>query len=277
MRGVVCGYIVADGGKIKRLFNKRAIISGGILLDENISTDALSKLLSIIIAQLRKKVIYIEIRNYNDYSLYQHTFEKSGFEYLRHVNYQINLAEKDAVAKRFSRSKRYQIKSSQQKGIYINETSELKDIHAFYTILEKLYKNKVRYPLFPVEFFEKLVKTSFGKLFVVKKDETIIGGIACAVFNNEVVYEWFVCGEDASYKEYYPSVMATWAGIKYGMNNDYKLFDFMGAGNPDKNYGVREFKSKFGGDLVEYGRFLHVCKPFWYKIGTVGIKILKTI
>jgi len=40
-------------------------------------------------------------------------------------------------------------------------------------------------------------------------------------------------------------------------------------------YGVRDFKSEFGGTMVEHGRFLCVCKPWLYKIGAMGVKILK--
>ena len=37
---------------------------------------------------------------------------------------------------------------------------------------------------------------------------------------------------------------------------------FGGAGKPDKPYGVRDYKLKFGGQLVNWGRFEKVHKPF---------------
>ena len=50
----------------------------------------------------------------------------------------------------------------------------------------------------------------------------------------------------------------------------------MGAGAPgDGGYGVRDFKAKFGGELVEYGRFKYVCNPVLYAIGKLGVAILK--
>ena len=49
----------------------------------------------------------------------------------------------------------------------------------------------------------------------------------------------------------------------------------VGAGEPGVPYGVRDFKSLFGGDLVEQGRFLCVCKPWLYKIGVLAVKLLK--
>ena len=49
----------------------------------------------------------------------------------------------------------------------------------------------------------------------------------------------------------------------------------MGAGTPDVEYGVRDFKAEFGGEMVEHGRFRKIAKPILYKIGILGIKMLK--
>lgn len=49
----------------------------------------------------------------------------------------------------------------------------------------------------------------------------------------------------------------------------------MGAGEPGVPYGVRDFKAEFGGQLVEHGRFIHICKPMLYRIGKLGVKFLK--
>ena len=49
----------------------------------------------------------------------------------------------------------------------------------------------------------------------------------------------------------------------------------MGAGKPGEDYGVRDFKAQFGGNLVEHGRFLHVCRPVVYWLGNKAIAFLK--
>ena len=51
----------------------------------------------------------------------------------------------------------------------------------------------------------------------------------------------------------------------------------MGAGKPDEGYGVRDFKARFGGTMVEEGRFIHVSHPVLYSIGKIGVKLLKGI
>ena len=54
--------------------------------------------------------------------------------------------------------------------------------------------------------------------------------------------------------------------IDYATKNNFQMFDFLGAGSPNKNYGVREFKSKFGGELLNHGRFIRINKKYLYKI-----------
>ena len=66
---------------------------------------------------------------------------------------------------------------------------------------------------------------------------------------------------------------------RYNVNPRFALKADLAAagisGNTDEAYGVRDFKAKFGGEEVEYGRFLCVTKPLLYKIGEFGVKLLK--
>ena len=49
----------------------------------------------------------------------------------------------------------------------------------------------------------------------------------------------------------------------------------MGAGKPNESYGVRDFKAKFGGQLVEHGRFLLILNHVLYQIGKIGVSLMK--
>ena len=79
---------------------------------------------------------------------------------------------------------------------------------------------------------------------------------------------------DSEFKDQYPSIMATLAAIEYANQNNISLFDFMGAGQPKEKYGVRDFKARFGGDLVEHGRYLKVLNPVLYAVGKLGLTIM---
>jgi len=275
--GVMCGYIIADGNVLKQYFSRRAIVPGGLLLDADISSEALHKLLQEAVKELSRKTIYIEIRNYNNYGSYKSILASTGFNYLAHMNIHVPISNLEKTLSGMNDSKRRQLKTAQRAGVIWIETTNPNDILAFYACLSHLYKTKVKTALFPLEFFQKLVGLENGKLLIVKHNETVIGGMACVLLPNNALYEWFVCGEETVEKAYYPSVVATWAGLECAVQNHLPRFDFMGAGKPDSDYGVREFKSKFGGELVEHGRFLYICKPKLYALGKWVVKKMKSL
>ncbi len=276
LKALVSGYIIAEGGRIEQFFSKRAIINGGALIASDISNDALNLLLVKLKTELQHKAIFVEFRNFHDYSSYKSVFEKIGFEYHAHLNFQIDLTSVDEVFAKLSETKKRQVKQTLKAGVSYELTHNTEDIIDFYQILSELYRNKIKLPLFPLEFFETIIKDSMGQLIVLKENAIVLGGILC-VADNKTVYEWFVCGLDKKIQNIYPSALATWAGIEHAVNLSCTRFDFMGAGKPDKEYGVRNFKARFGGNLVENGRFLYICKPFLFKIGNMAIQLRKII
>ena len=274
--GVLSGYIISDGNLIKRFLSRRAIVCGGVLMDTNISDNGLKLLLITARRKLRKKAIYLEIRNYIDYSEYKPVFESAGFRYSPHLNFHVPTLNAEKALMNLSTTRRREIKLSSKSGAVWYESKNPDDIQNYYKILQDLYKTKVKTPLYPLEFFDKLIQNPNGKLFIVKLNDRIIGGSICAVLPNRIIYEWFVCGLDGETKNVFPSTVATWAAIEYAASNGYSCFDMMGAGKPGEGYGVRDFKLKFGGELVENGRFIHVNNPVLYKIGKIAVRIMRS-
>lgn len=274
--GILSGYIISDGNIIKRYLSRRAIVCGGALLDEDVSLIALEQLLVSARKSLKRKAIYFEIRNYNNYSSYKSTFKAAGFDYSPHLNFNVLTPDRETALKQLNTTKRRDVKLSQNTGAIWNETSNTQDLIEYYEILSNLYKTRIKTPLFPFEFFQKLVLQQLGKLFIVKYEGKVIGGSVCVILPGKKIYEWFVCGMDGQIKNVYPSTVATWAAIEYTASNEYSYFDMMGAGKPDDAYGVREFKSKFGGNLIENGRFLCINNPLLFKIGKIAVSIIRS-
>jgi len=274
--GLICGYIISDGNIVKRFFSRRAIVPGGVLLNASITAEALNYLLSYAVQTLSKKSIYLEIRNYNNYDAYSSVFKRNGFQYQPHLNFHLATSSIDIALKNLNTTKRRDVKLSKKEGVVWEETIYEADIEAYYKILSTLYKTKIKIPLFPFEFFKKIVEFPHAKLFIVKHKGCVIGGSVCVLLHNRTVYEWFVCGHETAPHNTFPSTVATWAGIEYAALNGYEKFDMMGAGKPDEGYGVREFKSKFGGELVEHGRFLRIFNSQLYSLGKYIIGRLKS-
>jgi lipid II:glycine glycyltransferase (peptidoglycan interpeptide bridge formation enzyme) len=91
-----------------------------------------------------------------------------------------------------------------------------------------------------------------------------VGDVAAAVsvdlLYKDIAYGWYG-GTDREYSSYMPNELLTWHILKWGAENGYRLYDFGGAGKPEEEYGVRDFKAKFGGELVSYGRDMYVHAP----------------
>lgn len=271
LKALVCGYLVAENGLLKSYFSRRAIIPGGVLLANDISEEALELLLSELRTDLRRKAIYIELRNLHDYSAYKGVFQKAGFQYQAHLNFQIDIVDYETLWQKLSDNRKREIKISENLGAVCEEVQNEQDVNDFYLILSELYSKKLRLPIFPLEFFLKLWKSPRTNIFVVKYENKVIGGIVC-VSDRATIYEWFICGNDNNIKV---QTMATWTAIQFALVNGYKRFDFMGAGSPLKEYGVREYKSRFGAVKVEHGRFQYIFNPFIYSVMRFLVELIK--
>ena len=313
LAGVIVGYTTQSTNAIQQYFTKRAIIYGGPLLADCISATALAELLNAVsqfkvegvkfkgneneIKGERLKVkgeengkadtptftpytlhptpIYIESRNFHDYSKWRNIFEANGFAYQPHLNYHVDTTSLDQSQSRIGKHRWRYIRFSMRDGAQIVENPTIKQVRAFYTILQDLYRTKVRTPLWSWEFFERLYNVEHARYILVELDDQIVGGTACVCLPGKAVYEWYACGLDNCRDDIRPLSVAIWGEMQYAAENGYPLFDFMGAGSPDQPYGVRDFKAEFGGELVEHGRFLCVRKPLLYWIGKMGVRWLK--
>ena len=296
--GIVVGYTTKEKCKFKQHFTARSIIVGGPLLAEDISEEALHTLLSSIknLPSLqggelpglgsskrsnsgerhydqekdggRPIPIYVETRNFHDYSKWKSIFEANGFTYQPHYDIHVHCNAQHQMSERRQRELKRAIKN----GVTVAQAQSETEIRDWYQILHRLYREKVRTPLFSEEFFLQFYRNGVGKYLLVKHEGKVIGGMMCPVLDSRAIYEWYVCGLDEEYKDLSPSVVATHAAIEYAKKNGLPLFDFMGAGEPEIPYGVRDFKMEFGGELREYGRFLCIRKPLLYWIGKIGVK-----
>jgi len=325
LRGVCVGYVTKEKNPIKQYFTRRAIIIGGPALADDATDEEVVALLEAVKTKTRHlqslnsdlhetthqnasqkhaaltkntqnifycyEPIYIETRNFNDYSKWKGAFEKAGFEYKKHLNFHVDCTDKEKMWERLSENRKRQVRhvngdfkfkisfpfgtiTSNLRFDNLSVTEQ--DVREWYEILSELYRKKVKTPLLPVEFFLEFYRQKRGVYLLQKHNGKVIGGIMCPIFENRCIYEWYICGMDAEYKESHPSVMATWAAMEYANTHAIARFDVMGAGEPGVPYGVRDFKAEFGGQLVEHGRFVCVREHILYKIGTLAVKMMKS-
>lgn len=275
LKAVMVGFIQKEGGRIKQFFSRRAIVLGGPLLADDVTNEELTALLCVVKDKLKKKAIYVETRNFNDYGRWKAVFEQNGFGYEPHLNFHVNTESIEVAQSNVGKHRWRYIRISTRDGARLVESPNHSQIVAFYEILQNLYQSKVKTPLFPLEFFEKLYEQKNARFFIVELEGVVIGGSVCVCLEGRALYEWFVCGNENYRKGIRPSSVATWLGIEYAAQNGYPVFDLMGAGKPNERYGVRDFKAEFGGKLVEHGRFLWIESLLLYSIGKKIVNLIK--
>jgi len=265
---------------IKGYFSRRAIIYGGPLIAKGEDGKrALGTLLYELNKELKRKVIYVETRNFNNYSEYKDVFLENGWNYEPYLNFQISLYGKtlEDLLSAMKYNRRRQIQLSLKEGAYAKEAENTNEVIALYNILYALYEDRVKLPMPDLEFFIKLFNSSIGKVFIVKHKENIIGGSFCFYYPEHSIYTMYYCSLRNYHPKIFPTHLAILETIKFGLQNNLQKVDLMGAGKPSEEYGVRKYKSEFGGIQVEYGRFIKIYNPFLFKFGKLGLNVLKKL
>ena len=275
LRAMVVGYVTKEKSALKQFFTRRAIIIGGPLIGDYATESDVEQLLRVTASELKSQAIYIETRNFHDYSRWKSVFEANGFTYQAHLNFHVDTSSVEVVEKNLGKSRKRDIRTTIRDGVTPVLSPTIEQVREYYAILKDLYTTKVKTPLFSWHFFEQLYHTAHGRFILTEYQGKIIGGTVCVMLPGKALYEWFVCGEDGVYEHIFPSSYATYLGIRYAAENGCQIFDMMGAGKPEEAYGVRDFKARFGGEQVEHGRFICIRKSLLYKIGELGVYLLK--
>jgi serine/alanine adding enzyme len=285
IRGSLLAVLQAENHKILRYFSSGAIIRGGPLVDNSFpgKSDVLTGLLQTLIKITKGKALVIQFRNFTAQHPYLQIFHSFNFVFHDHLNLIISTQDKSSAWSGISNNRQRQINKSIKNGAVIIEQPSYEEFCEFYALLKSIYKRKIHKPLPPWSFFERFYLNSkttlFGIINLIRFEGKIVGGILCPISDKKMVHEWYVCGldEQCSAKGIYPSVLATWSAIDYAIKNNIPAFDFMGMGNPKIPYGVRDFKLRFGGTLVNYGRFERINNFPMYWIASKGYHLLKFV
>ena len=133
LRGVCVGYVTREKNAIKQYFTRRAIIIGGPAL----ANDATAEEVETLMRALRGLVvsglgapIYIETRNFNDYSPWRSAFEKAGFAYRPHLNFHMDCTDAEKMWERLSETRRRQVRKARATGVTIEKACREEDIAA---------------------------------------------------------------------------------------------------------------------------------------------------
>ena len=262
---LACMTIKIESKKFLKSLTSIAIIENAPLYeDSEQGREAAKFLIEHYNKYIKKKALYSNVKIGNNTFLVD-LYESNNYRHSISLNFEINLNRTvDEVFKSIHKSRRKNIKKAAKKGITIVEAKE-DLIQEFYRILEKTY-DTIKIPVPDISYFNSAFTfmPNNVKLFLAKYQDRFIAGRIVLVYNQKIL-DWYT-GAVSEYLNMFPNDALIWYILEWGCKNGYKIFDFGGAGVPEKEYGVREFKRRFGGELIKFDTFIKIHRPalLWF-------------
>lgn len=277
--GILVSVIQKEYSNMFGLLTARAIMFGGPLVSGD-DPNIMQQLLIEYHKQVSGKVIYSQIRNFHIPSKNEDTtILASNFKFIDHLNILVDLSiGVDDLWRGIKRNRKDGINKAKKNNFYFKVYVKLKDISIFYQLLIDLY-SKIKLPYPDISFFNYLnneLSDDIRWFTLEQNGKQLI--ILCALISKNTLHAFTIgISQDKDFHNLRPVDLFYWEVIKWASENGFKNFDWMGAGKPDEDYGVRKFKLQYGGEPCNFGRYLYVHNKVMYKFGKWGLRLKKTI
>jgi lipid II:glycine glycyltransferase (peptidoglycan interpeptide bridge formation enzyme) len=217
----------------------------------------------------------------------------------------------DQILKEMKQKGRYNIKKATNYGIKIEKTKDpkSKEFEAFWQLTKETTKRdnfssnpKVYYNNLLIFLNSKNIETYLYSAYFENK---IIASAICVFYKNKATY--YYGASSSKHRNLMAPYLLQWEMIKDAKKNNMKIYDFLGIlpsyYEEDGNYiindsfnrikfkkqeavenflnthnfsGIAEFKTKFGGEIINYmGSCDLIYDKFWYSIIKISKKIRK--
>ena len=264
-----------------KLLTSRTIVFGGVLYEKSEKgKHGLTKMLEAYQSDSRWASLFTELRNLSDVSDIQTILKEANFHYEEHLNYLIKLdySAGDVFGKIGARTRKNIRRGMKRSALDIFEAKDRSQIPACYDLLSQSYKN-ASVPLPDISLFYAAYEILLPRRmidFTLAKVNGEAAAVSVELLYKDVVYGWYG-GVDRKFGKYVPGEVVMWKVLERSCNQGYQVYDFGGAGKPDEEYGVRDFKAKFGGDLVCFGRNTWTSKPLLLAASELGYSLVRRI
>lgn len=275
---ILSGVVIREYSGIPGKLTSRAIVWGGPLVERNDQAIA-EPLLQAYSKSISQTAIFSQFRNLSCSNWLKPVFESLGYTYEDHLNILIDLGKSEAdLWSAIHGKRRNEIRRATKEKTEFSVQANDESLKKGYDILREVYEY-AKLPLPHISLYRSVLARSTDdsglKIFTANNGGKMIGVMFALVFKHRI-YDWYA-GAYRSGLGKYPNDLIPWEVIRWGKARGYSLFDFGGAGKPNVPYGVREYKLKFGGGLVNYGRFEKIHQPMKMRLARKGFELWRYI
>lgn len=245
-----------------RLSSRAIMYAEPLCNDYPDSMKALSQLVAHHDSQMGRSVLFAEVRPLLSPGSERIVLERAGYEYLDYLNYLNDVTlPVEVMWSNLHKNSRYSIRQCEKRGLEVREVPAEIAVDQLYPLLKLSYGHS-GVPLADRSMFDAVVcelPPGSTKFFAVYDGETPVAMDVMLAYKDRI-FLWY--GGVARSAEGSPCSLLRWFELQWAHEQGIAICDSGGAGWPNIPYGVRDFKRKFGGDLVQYGRYRKVYSPW---------------
>jgi hypothetical protein len=202
---------------------------------------------------------------------------ESGFATTRWGTFLIDLTRpEETLWNGIKRESRKSIKEGRTQGIEVERLTDKEGLNRYLYLLEETRERLglALPPNYPDEaMWELLWPSGELQIFVAKAGNRLCGGLGVLVFNR-VIFEIAAARSSNIPGSEHAGDLIKWAIISWGASTGQRVYDLSGVSpspTDSKEEGIRRFKSKFGGNYVEYD----ICTKTYSRVKDKMVQWLK--
>ena len=265
---IVATTFIDAGIVVGKIVNHVSCRGGPLFIPTKEGVSAGESLLQRLLDTAKGKSLYTRVYPMFEDADQSSALTAAGFKREDWLNYLIDLTTGEkAIWEKMSKHRRKGIRRAENIGLEMNDASGRGDLDDLYVLLETSHED-ARIPLQDKSLFDAihrlLVPAGMARMVLACRGGKPIAARVALTFSG-VIYDWYA-GSAPGAEDVNANEFLAWRLMKWGCESGFRLFDFGGAGLPEEEYGPREFKRRFGGDLVNLGRYTVVHKPKMLKL-----------
>ena len=228
-------------------FTKRLIMySSPLFRNSEKGIEGINLILNHTKKLAKEKSLFLEIRNSELFPQKDQKVNINNFKYIPYENYLIDLTRgSENIWNSFNTYTRNHIRKNEKKNSVIREI-ENSELETAINLIYDLY-NRKGIPIANKTLFQNAYKLLSPKKLIrtiVLENDSKIAAARITLNYGSTIFDWFAAAAP-EYKSIYPNEALVWNTLYWGIENNYKLFDFGGGAVKGKYYGPAKFKEKF--------------------------------
>lgn len=230
------------------------ILGEGVYSDEvKERSEVFGMMLDSLRRRLSNHVLYLEVSHLSQKMFGYREFRQQQFFPVHWLSIHNSLHSR-TPEERITKRLQQRIDRAYEKGVMTKEVEDEAEFEAFNKLLRQHNLLKPRRYIPDPQFFREMVKGGFGRLFIVKYKQHVIGCSACA-YSGDNAYLWYSAYLRKSYVFLHPDILTIWHTIKDSHRRGYQHIFFLDVGLPFSRNPYREFILRFGGKPVSTYRW----------------------